>query len=137
VTTQYVGEAEYCDQVAVLAHGRVVALATPQELRRSALGGEVIEIETALPFDGGLLQRVPGVRQVDQSAPRHMLLITDDAGSATPRVLQEITAAGGEVVSSSEYVPSFDEVFSKLVEREEPGEEDRHGRDRRGVARAA
>jgi hypothetical protein len=40
-------------------------------------------------------------------------------------------------VSSSEYVPSFDEVFSKLVEREESGEEDRHGRDRRGVARAA
>src|SRR5256885_5453856 len=52
VTTQYVGEAEYCDRVAVLAGGRLVALATPEELRRMALGGEMIEIETAAAFDG-------------------------------------------------------------------------------------
>src|SRR5207245_10996253 len=47
VTTQYVGEAEYCDTVAVLARGRLIALSAPEQLRREALGGEVIEIETA------------------------------------------------------------------------------------------
>jgi len=139
VTTQYVGEAEYCDQVAVLARGRVVALASPAELRRIALGGEVIEIETSEPFDGRLLERVPGVRRVDQSAPRHMLLITDDAGAATPRVLQEINTAGGQVVSSSEYVPSFDDVFGKLVSRDDDSSYEEEGRPSRGrgVPRAA
>jgi ABC-2 type transport system ATP-binding protein len=138
VTTQYVGEAEYCDQVAVLANGRVVALAIPKELRRMAFGGEVLEVETREPFDGTLLERVPGVRNVEQSTPRHMLLVTDDAGEATPRVLQHISSSGGEVISSSEYFPSFDEVFSKLVrEDNDLTEEERNGRNSRRAARAA
>jgi ABC-2 type transport system ATP-binding protein len=139
VTTQYVGEAEYCDQIAVLAHGRLVALAGPEELRRMAIGGEVVEIETAQPFDGSVLQQVPGVRSVDQSGPRHMLVVTDDAGEAIPRLVEAVGAAGGQVVSSSEYRPSFDEVFAKLVVGDDTSttEEERRARAGRHVARAA
>ncbi|HEY0583915.1 MAG TPA: ABC transporter ATP-binding protein, partial [Chloroflexota bacterium] len=86
VTTQYVGEAEYCDAVAVLAHGRLIALATPEELRRMALGGEVLEIQTARAFDASVLDHVPGVRAIKQTGPRSFLIITDDAGEATPRL---------------------------------------------------
>jgi ABC-2 type transport system ATP-binding protein len=141
VTTQYVGEAEYCDAVAVLAHGRLIALAPPEELRRMALGGEVIELETAQAFDASSLEQVQGVRAVRQSAPRHFLVITDDAGAATPRLLQVMQGAGVEVLSSSEYRPSFDEVFSELVSQADQGnsaeEEDRRVSNTRGVARAA
>jgi ABC-2 type transport system ATP-binding protein len=141
VTTQYVGEAEYCDEVAVLAHGRLIALAAPEDLRRMALGGEVLEIETRQPFDAAMLAQVPGVREVRQNAPRHFLIITDDAGEATPRVLQAIQAAGVEVLSSSEYRPSFDEVFAELVAHADVDnsaeEEDRRVSNSRGVARAA
>jgi ABC-2 type transport system ATP-binding protein len=141
VTTQYVGEAEYCDEVAVLAHGRLIALAAPEDLRRMALGGEVLEIETRQAFDAAMLAQVPGVREVRQHAPRHFLIITDDAGEATPRVIQAIQAAGGEVLSSSEYRPSFDEVFAELVAHADvdnsAGEEDRRVSNSRGVARAA
>ena len=115
VTTQYVGESEYCDQVAVIAGGRLVALAAPDELRRRALGGEVLEVETERAFDGHVLTRVPGVREVRQAAPRRFLVVAEDAGEATPRVLQEVTGLGGAVVSSTEYRPSFDEVFAELV----------------------
>lgn len=141
VTTQYVGEAEYCDAVAVLANGRLIALATPDDLRRTALGGEVIEVETAQAFDASGLQEVAGVRAVRQSAPRHFLVVADDAGAATPRLLQVMQSAGVEVRSSSEYRPSFDEVFSELVSQanqsNSPEEEDRRGSNSRGVARAA
>jgi ABC-2 type transport system ATP-binding protein len=141
VTTQYVGEAEYCDEVAVLAHGRLIALAAPEDLRRMALGGEVLEIETRQAFDAAMLAQVPGVREVRQHAPRHFLIITDDAGEATPRVIQAIQAAGGEVLSSSEYRPSFDEVFAELVAHADVDnsaeEEDRRVSNSRGVARAA
>jgi ABC-2 type transport system ATP-binding protein len=139
VNTQYVGEAEYCDQVGVLAHGRLVALASPEDLRRIALGGDMVELDTAQPFDGGMLQRVPGVLEIKQNSARHILVVADDAGAAIPRLVQEISAAGGEVTSSSEYRPTFDEVFAQLVEREdEPSQEEvRHaGRDR-SVRRAA
>ena len=46
VTTQYVNEAESCDMVALIAEGALVALAPPDDLRRQAMGGDVIEIET-------------------------------------------------------------------------------------------
>lgn len=145
VTTQYVAEAEYCDTVAVLARGRLIALAAPEELRRMAVGGEVIEIETTEAFDGSRLEQVPGVRAVRQSAPRRFLVISDDAGEATPRVLQELNAAGVHVTSSSEYRPSFDEVFATLVTQsdespedpEDPGEGNGLGRNSRSVSRAA
>jgi ABC-2 type transport system ATP-binding protein len=145
VTTQNVGEAEYCDRVAVLAHGRLIALETPDDLRARAVGGEVIEIRTAQAFDGSRLESVPGVRSVRQDGPRHFLVVTDDAGEATPRVLQEISVAGIEVLSSSEYRPSFDEVFATLVEQAEAarvdhveaGEGDRDERHQRAISRAA
>jgi ABC-2 type transport system ATP-binding protein len=145
VTTQQVGEADYCDTVAVLAHGRLIALAAPDELRRMAVGGEVIEIETTEAFDGSRLEQLPGVRAVRQSAPRRFLVISDDAGEATPRVLQELNAAGVHVTSSSEYRPSFDEVFATLVSQadespvdpEHPGEGNGLERNSRSVSRAA
>jgi ABC-2 type transport system ATP-binding protein len=137
VTTQYVGEAEYCDMVAVLARGRLIALAEPEQLRRMALGGEVFEIETAQAFDGSSLTKLPGIRAVKHSSPRKFLVIADDAGAATPRVLHEIIAAGVEVISSSEYRPSFDEVFAELVSQFDQSVERSDETDRGPVARAA
>jgi ABC-2 type transport system ATP-binding protein len=119
VTTQYVNEAESCDLVALISGGRLVALATPDELRREASGGDVIGIETAALFDGALLEELPLVRGVRQTGPRHLTVIVDDAGPATPDVVEAIRARGGEVVSSREERPSFDEVFATLVERDQ------------------
>jgi ABC-2 type transport system ATP-binding protein len=138
VTTQYVGEAEYCDFVAVLSDGRLIALATPDELRQSALGGEVLEVQTGQAFDGSRLEEVSGVRRVNQNAPRRFFVITDDAGAATPRVMQAMQSLSAEVVSITEYRPSFDEVFAALVTRAGDGaREDNVATDKRDVARAA
>jgi ABC-type multidrug transport system ATPase subunit len=51
VTTQYVGEAESCDTVALISDGRLIALAPPAELRRMAVGGDRVEVVTAGAFD--------------------------------------------------------------------------------------
>ncbi|MCA1647754.1 MAG: DUF4162 domain-containing protein, partial [Chloroflexi bacterium] len=87
------------------------------------------------------VQQLAGVSAVRQSAPRHFLVTTDDAGAATPRLLQHIQAAGTEVVSSSEYRPSFDEVFAELVSQADKadaaGEGDRSVSNSRGIPRAA
>ena len=116
VTTQHIEEAEACDQVALIATGRLVALATPDELRRQAMGGDVVAIETAAAFDGGSLRSLPFVRRVRQDGPRSMTVVVDDAGTATPDVVEAIRAET-EVVSAREERPTFDEVFAILVER--------------------
>ena len=46
-------------------------------------------------------------------------MVVDDAGTATPDVVEAIRARGGEVVSAREERPSFDDVFAALVERDE------------------
>jgi ABC-2 type transport system ATP-binding protein len=130
VTTQYVNEAESCDAVALIANGRLVAYAEPQVLRREAIGGDMVDIETVQAFDGEALERLPHVLAVRQTGPRQIRVIVDDAGTATPDVVEAIDEAGGEVDSAREYRPTFDEVFAELVERDRaergvpPGSED-------------
>lgn len=115
VTTQYVTEAEYCDEVALISEGTLLAYAPPQELRRQALGGEVIEVITTHPFDIGALPSLEGVASVRQMGPRQLLFVVENAGVATPQVNDAIERAGGDVESSREYRPTFDEVFAALV----------------------
>ncbi len=119
VTTQYVGEAEECDQVALIAGGRLIAFAAPEQLRRTALGGEVVEIETTRAFDARSLESIPGVRSLRQPGPRNFRVVTEDAGSAVPALVDAVDAAGGDVVAARQYRPSFDEVFAELVNRQQ------------------
>lgn len=115
VTTQYVSEAEYCDAVALIADGKLLAFASPEEMRRLALGGDVIEVSTRLPFDVRSLPPIEGIVAVRQTGPRQLLFVATDAGTATPRVNDAIEGAGGDVENSREYRPTFDEVFAELV----------------------
>ena len=117
VTTQYVGEAEECDAVALISEGRLAALARPEDLRRSATGGDVLEIETTGVIEPSVIADLSMVRAVDQRAGRRFLVTVDDAGLAAPAIVGAIEGAGAGVTSSREYRPSFDDVFATLVAR--------------------
>ncbi|MBA2382964.1 MAG: ABC transporter ATP-binding protein [Chloroflexi bacterium] len=115
VTTQHVSEADECDAVAMIVGGRIIALAAPDELRRLATNGDLLDIETTTMFDGSDLLGAPGVRGVTQDGPRHFRVIVDDAGSSLPDVVETIRSAGNEVKSAREHRLSFDEIFAILV----------------------
>lgn len=115
VTTQYVTEAEYCDRVALLADGKLIAFDDPQTLRRNALGGDIIEIETTRAIDGDLLVGVQGVKEVRQRGPRKLLVIVDEAATSHSRLLDAVSKNGLQVAASAEYHPTYDEVFAELV----------------------
>jgi len=118
VTTQYLGEAEQCDRVALIADGRLVAHAAPEELRRDATGGEMIDIETVRAFDGTALVELPSVVSIQQGGPRELRVVVDNAGSATTDVVDAIERGGGEVEAVREHRLSFDEIFAELVRRD-------------------
>lgn len=119
VTTQYVTEAEYCDHVAVLGQGRIIAVDTPENLRCQAFGGEVIEIHGAQIGHATrpLFRRAPGFQSVDTSVPGQARLVVDDAPTAMPAVLNLLRSENIEVEGIEQYRPNFDEVFVRLVER--------------------
>jgi ABC-2 type transport system ATP-binding protein len=117
VTTQQVNDADDCDQVALIAHGRLIALADPAVLRRDAAGGDLIEVETAHAFDADVLLGRPGVRAVAQDGPRRFVVTVDRAGEFLPVVDDLVRAERGEFVAAREYRLTFDETFARLLAR--------------------
>ena len=118
VTTQYVTEAEYCDRVALIADGELVALDTPDELRKMVFGGEVLEVTTERAVDAEILSGVSGITGVRQPAARQLFVTTDDAATTTPQIIEALRQAGIGVVGLEEHQPTFDEVFTGLVEQQ-------------------
>lgn len=117
VTTQSVSDAAYCDYVALLVRGTIVALGEPEALRRAAFGGEIVEIRTRGAASASVVERIPGVREVQQPARDRLVVMTEDAGAATPRITDALNAAGSPVLTADRYEPTFDDVFVELVER--------------------
>ncbi|MCA1571455.1 MAG: ABC transporter ATP-binding protein [Chloroflexi bacterium] len=117
VTTQYVTEAEYCDRVALIADGELVALNTPDELRKLVFGGEVLDVTAERAVDADMIRQVSGITGVRQPGPRRLIVTTDDAASTTPQIIEALRQAGVGVSSLEEHQPTFDEVFTGLVEQ--------------------
>jgi ABC-2 type transport system ATP-binding protein len=118
VTTQYVTEAEYCDQVAVIGEGRIIALDTPENLRRQAFDGEIVEVRS--PQIGHatrpLFERVSGVKSIDTSLPGRARLVVEDAPATMPSIVELLRGENLQVEGIEQYRPTFDEVFVRLVE---------------------
>jgi ABC-2 type transport system ATP-binding protein len=123
VTTQYVGEAAYCDYVGVMAGGRLLMVETPAALRRRAFGGEIIDLRTTDPLTAGHLQYIralPFVRgEVNRLDETGLRLIVDKASTAIPALMACCQSQELELEAIEEYVPPFDDVFVELV-KEEP-----------------
>ncbi len=122
VTTQYVGEAAYCDQVAVMSKGRLITMDTPTGLQHQAMGGEVIHLQveaSRLAQCRHLVDDLPQVRDVQlvDQEPDGLYVFVDDAGQQLPIVLSLL----GEQLDltprvAEPYTPPFDEVFVRLIQ---------------------
>lgn len=120
VTTQYVSEATYCDRVAVLAEGQLIAEGSPDELRRLALGGDVLELQPSAPVDQAMLARlsdVPGVQDVRVMGGWTLRIVVDAAPERLPEVKSWCAENGLGVESLQDVQPPFDDVFAALMER--------------------
>jgi ABC-2 type transport system ATP-binding protein len=127
ITTQYVGEAAYCDMVAVMRDGRIIHLDTPENLRRKALGGEVIKlvVDAAHALDTAqIFQRHPAVKDVrrSRSQPGLLYLYVEDAAAALP-VIFGVTGEHPDITvqQAEKYEPPFDDIFIQLMEQAEEG----------------
>ena len=122
VTTQYVGEAAYCDYVGVMLKGRLLAVDTPTRLRRSAIGGDIIRLETETFMPPGMLERLEtqtavSIVRVSRQKDNILHIIVDDASANMAPLLEWVKEQGITVKTINEYVPPFDDVFVKLVEK--------------------
>ena len=110
--------------MALLAEGKLIALDAPEELRRSVFGGDVLQVDAEQPIDPQLVANVPEVIAVQQAGARRLIVTATQAGLATPRLIEAFRAAGVTLVSVEEHQPSFDEVFTELVQRRQAADAD-------------
>ncbi|HEY0409530.1 MAG TPA: ATP-binding cassette domain-containing protein [Candidatus Dormibacteraeota bacterium] len=112
MTTHYMDEAEWCDRIAIIDHGRIVALGTPQELK-ARVGGDVVTLST--DDDGRaaveIAERLSVTPTVDGAG---LHLEVADGAAFVPRL---IGALGVPVRSVTVRRPSLDDVFLKLTGR--------------------
>lgn len=122
ITTQYVGEAAYCDMVGVMDEGRLIHIDTPAGLRRTALGGEVIRliVDAERRYDArDRLQTMPVVHDVRRSheAPDAIYAYVERAAEALPAIFAAMREEPEITVhSAEEYQPPFDDVFVALLD---------------------
>lgn len=120
LTTQYVSEAAYCDFVAVISEGRLVEWGTPEDLRRRAFGGEMVDVVFAdrVPWDVvDRLAEAVGAEHVESIGNRSVRITVEDAGSAIPTLAAAAADAGTEVTETNQVVPEYDEVFVRIVDQ--------------------
>ena len=105
ITTHYMEEADkLCNRLAIIDNGRIVALDTPENLKKG-LGGDIIKLSAEKPNIDALkeLTYITNVTRLDGE----IQLTVDDAGSH----LQEILGVVGKVKSVEVRSPTLDDVF--------------------------
>ncbi len=119
ITTHYMEEADLlCDRVAIVDHGRIAALDTPERLKR-ALGGDVVRLRMQKP-NAGALGKLKHVRKV-KIGKGEVFMTVDNASER----LQDILKAVGKVDSVELRSPTLNDVFLHYTGkeiREEEGE---------------
>jgi ABC-2 type transport system ATP-binding protein len=118
LTTHYMDEAErLCDRVAIVDHGKVIALGTPAELIRSLQAADVIEILTEPSLPDEDLRRLQGVSEVHRRGPNQALAVTSVTESVPP-LLDAIEQAGARLAFLSTHRATLEDLFVALTGRE-------------------
>jgi len=114
LTTNYLEEAQaLCSRIAIIDHGRLVALDAPDKLKQK-FGGSVVEIETSRPFlDVAGLRAMAGIQQVEQDGL--LLKITNQAGYQVAPQIINLLAQCCEIRNITVREPNLNEVFLHLT----------------------
>ncbi|MFM8424056.1 MAG: ATP-binding cassette domain-containing protein, partial [Chloroflexota bacterium] len=113
VTTHYMDEAEYCERVGVMRDGKLLAMDTPTNLKKSIIKGDVWEV-FAHPLEQGLdaLQGVEGVERVGLAGD-HLRVISSNVTEEALQSLLSKKRIRVERIERGE--PTLEDVFLALA----------------------
>jgi ABC-2 type transport system ATP-binding protein len=121
ITTHYMDEADrLCDRIAIVDHGKLVALDTPMALKNSVPGSSVIEAQF-LNAPGDWEQRLRslnGVTSVQPEAANMYRILTQEGSRTTTDLVETAVRAGVELKSLTVQSTTLDDVFVHYTGRQ-------------------
>jgi ABC-2 type transport system ATP-binding protein len=114
ITTNYLEEAQaLCGRIAILDHGKLIALDTPEHLKQ-IYGGSVVELETVASTNiADDLRALSGIKDVRQDGQR-FIVTTEEGGQVVPQIIN-LVAKHGELRQIAVREPTLDEIFLQLT----------------------
>jgi ABC-2 type transport system ATP-binding protein len=120
LTTHYMDEAErLCDRVAIVDHGKEIALGTPRELIASTCADQMVEFtagSVSHALDVPALRRVEGVREV-RTQNDAVLLQVAELHTSVPALLAELTRQNVALTEFRTHSATLEDVFVTLTGR--------------------
>jgi ABC-2 type transport system ATP-binding protein len=114
VTTHYMDEADYCDRLALIYRGKIIAEGTPTELRKKFMTRHVLEVDIDHPVEALDILLRNGIDSAIFGSTLHVTV--DDIGRGKERILRAIGESGMVVKNVDHIVPSLEDVFVTLIE---------------------
>jgi ABC-2 type transport system ATP-binding protein len=121
ITTHYMDEADrLCDRVAIVDHGKLVALDTPPALKASVPGSNVIEAQFENPPADWeqRLQKLSAVTSVQHEGAGMYRVLTSNGSQTTTELVESAVQAGVGVKSLSVQNTTLDDVFVHYTGRQ-------------------
>ena len=119
LTTHYMDEAErLCDRVAVMDHGKIIALGTPQQLIATIGGEHIVEfaVSEAVAPDIDELLAIPGIQSHRVDAGLHQLSVSE-LHLAVPRIFAALSTQGLHLSEFRTHSATLEDVFVSLTGR--------------------
>ncbi|TKB07490.1 ATP-binding cassette domain-containing protein [Desulforhopalus sp. IMCC35007] len=116
VTTHYMEEAEYCDRIALIYNGTMIASGSPMELKTTFMNDEIIDLRCPSPQSLiKPLKELPQVRDVALFGSG-LHIVTADSDSAMQAIHSLLLAKDIRDVSMEIILPNMEDVFISLIE---------------------
>jgi ABC-2 type transport system ATP-binding protein len=114
VTTHYMEEADYCDRLALIYRGSIIAQASPMELRRTFMTRDILEIEVDKPSEAMEILLYHGIENAIFGSSLHASV--ESAETETSRIKGILESSQITVRRIEKIVPSLEDVFVTLIE---------------------
>ena len=117
LTTHSMEEAtRLCDRVAIMDHGKIIALGSPAELIESLGADQIIEFRVSKAIPDDALTNLPAVSHLHRRGEDYSLTVAE-IGVALPALLAEIKQQQSELVSLTTHQATLEDVFVSLTGR--------------------